>query len=113
MTPKADIDNSGRVRINGIDYNCHPEVESLVLSMFNSQLVAIEREQKLEETIMRIENRRPEEGDVRLVTKFLWFPLCIDGQLRWFETATIIYVYGYWCSCCGEGELSWQATSWA
>lgn len=25
------------------------------------------------------------------VTKFLWFPLSIDGEIRWLETATIEY----------------------
>lgn len=24
-------------------------------------------------------------GDSKLVTKFLWFPKCIDFQWRWFE----------------------------
>lgn len=25
------------------------------------------------------------------ITKFLWFPLSIEGEIRWLETATIEY----------------------
>ena len=28
-------------------------------------------------------------------TKFLWFPLTIDGETRWLETATIEYKVDY------------------
>ena len=30
-------------------------------------------------------------GERKLVQKFLWFPLTIDGETRWLETAEILY----------------------
>ena len=32
-------------------------------------------------------------GDVKIAKKFLWFPVCIDHEIRWLETATIKYQY--------------------
>ena len=29
----------------------------------------------------------PKEGSKRTITKFIWFPLLIDGQMRWLESA--------------------------
>lgn len=29
------------------------------------------------------------EGDTRTVSRFLWFPKCIDREIRWLEWATI------------------------
>lgn len=29
-----------------------------------------------------------ELGTRRVQTKFLWFPRCIDGEIRWLETAS-------------------------
>jgi hypothetical protein len=33
--------------------------------------------------------KRPERGQKRIVRKFLWLPLEIDGEMRWLERATI------------------------
>ena len=44
--------------------------------------------------IMRWFKKRPKKayaGYSRLVEKFLWFPLCIGNECRWFETAIIEY----------------------
>lgn len=32
-------------------------------------------------------------GEIRNVTKFLWFPKKITGEYRWLETATFKQVY--------------------
>lgn len=38
---------------------------------------------------MRIKHAKPNVGDTRTVTKFLWFPMTIGGdETRWFETTT-------------------------
>ena len=31
----------------------------------------------------------------KIKTKFLWWPITIDGETRWLETATIKYAVGY------------------
>lgn len=47
----------------------------------------------------------PSEGDKKIVTKFLLFPLTINFETRWLEKATIRYKYfnyihggGWWQS---------------
>jgi hypothetical protein len=37
--------------------------------------------------------RRRNIGDIRIKTKFLWWPLEINREVRWLERATIKYVY--------------------
>lgn len=32
----------------------------------------------------------PKDGDTRTINKFLWMPLTIDGETRWFER--VVYV---------------------
>lgn len=36
---------------------------------------------------------RPETGDEKTETKFLWFPVTIDYETRWLEKATIVSVF--------------------
>jgi hypothetical protein len=37
----------------------------------------------------------PVKDEIRIIRKFLWFPLRIDLERRWLEYATIEYVYEY------------------
>ena len=49
-------------------------------------------------------------GDVRLITKFLWYPLILKGRMIWMETATIqqicftnppyLYTKTFWINDC-------------
>jgi len=39
---------------------------------------------------------RPEDGDYRYKTKFLWFPKRFDGGWYWLETVTIRQIYFYY-----------------
>lgn len=32
---------------------------------------------------------RPKIGDIRIVEKFLWLPLCFDGSCKWWERVKI------------------------
>ncbi len=34
-------------------------------------------------------------GDVKVITKFLWFPVWINHEYRWLEKATIRYSLKY------------------
>jgi hypothetical protein len=36
-----------------------------------------------------IKKPKPQIDDTRIVTRFLFFPKCIDGECRWLETAQI------------------------
>lgn len=38
----------------------------------------------------------PKKGDERKKTKFLFFPVCIDCEWRWFETVTIHQRFEGW-----------------
>jgi len=33
---------------------------------------------------------KSQEGQKRIVTKFLWFPKVLDGELRWLEKVKIL-----------------------
>jgi len=33
------------------------------------------------------------DGDARTKTRFLWFPKCIDSEMRWLEKATFEQKY--------------------
>lgn len=39
------------------------------------------------------EKVKPEVGDARRRTKFLLFPLTVDGESRWLEVCTFLEVY--------------------
>ena len=43
-----------------------------------------------------ISKPEPEKGDKKVVTKFLWFPVCINHDCRWLEKATIEYKFAGW-----------------
>lgn len=48
---------------------------------------------------MRITFDSPNNGDIKIVTKFLWLPVIIGNEFRWMEKATIKYEYiGYFDS---------------
>jgi len=57
--------------------------------------------------------KHPKHGDVRVITKFLLFPKCINGEWRWLEWATFKEVHNHDyvnheepCWACWDG-LSW------
>lgn len=53
----------------------------------------------------------PEDGDYRTVTKFLFFPKCINDEVRWLEIATFTQRY-----CTDrfdvEGGPYWENICW-
>lgn len=55
------------------------------------------------------DKRRPKDGEIRLITKFLWFPKCLDGETRWLETATWEEKYSLSGHFKDDG---WYATRW-
>lgn len=44
---------------------------------------------------MRYIFRTPKHGDTKVEKKFLFFPVIIDEELRWLETATIRYKFDF------------------
>lgn len=39
---------------------------------------------------------KPQVGDLRMIKRFLWCPLRIGNQVRWFETAEIGQRYTFY-----------------
>lgn len=53
---------------------------------------------------MRWKNRiYPKVGDIKIVRKFLWFPVSIDGETRWLEYAYVAYRYRCYDNNCWWG----------
>lgn len=48
----------------------------------------------------------PQNGDKRVVVKFLWFPKCINGEYRFFEWATFEQIYD--CNYGNYDDWSWR-----
>lgn len=44
---------------------------------------------------MRYIFKTPNHGDTKVKKKFLLFPVIIDKELRWLETATIKYEFNF------------------
>lgn len=44
---------------------------------------------------MRYIFKTPNHGDTKVKKEFLFFPVIIDEELRWLETATIKYKFNY------------------
>jgi hypothetical protein len=44
-------------------------------------------------------------GDTKRVTRFLWWPVTINGETRWLERVTVEYTYG-----CYKLWAGWIAT---
>jgi hypothetical protein len=46
-------------------------------------------------------------------TFFAWFPVCIDGEMRWLETVTVKQVYTevYSIGCAYNKEYVWGWTN--
>jgi len=42
---------------------------------------------------MRFNSPKPESFDRRTITKFLYFPKCINNEWRWLETASLVQIY--------------------
>lgn len=51
-------------------------------------------------------------GDKRIITKFLLFPKCLNGEWRWLEKASYEQVYGNWCTSSDEDFNSWSDMRW-
>lgn len=49
-------------------------------------------------------------GDYYVTTKFLWFPVRVEMERRWLETATIKYVYTDTMDPTTGGHKYWKAT---
>lgn len=49
----------------------------------------------------------PKEGDLRHVTRFLFFPKTIAKQVRFWERATWVEQCVIW-----RGEIHWEPISW-
>ena len=49
------------------------------------------------------------KGIRKTVTKFLWFPLTIDGETRWLETATIEYRVNWEHDLFNSKNYYWEA----
>ena len=51
----------------------------------------------------------PRHGDCRVITKFLWLPVQIGKETRWFEMATIKqrYIDGR-----GYSDDEWRSMEW-
>ena len=50
-------------------------------------------------------------GERRTVTKFLWFPLKINKEVRWLEKATYVEEYGSFYFC-GGYYMDWNPIKW-
>jgi len=58
--------------------------------------------------------KKREVGDIKEEELFLIFPLCINGEWRWMETATLRYEcveYVDYDTC--SGYLRWELKEWA
>ena len=44
---------------------------------------------------MRSRFKTPTHGDTKVKKKFLFFPVLIDEELKWLETATIKYKFDF------------------
>jgi|SaaInlV_165m_DNA_1040744.scaffolds.fasta_scaffold27038_5 hypothetical protein len=62
---------------------------------------------------MRWNNKfvNPNEGDQRVIKKFLFFPKNIDGQTRWLEWARILQRYCHFESS-GRESRYWVSIKW-
>jgi len=55
----------------------------------------------------------PRLGDARVIRRFLWFPLCLRGEERWLEMATICQEYREsWRPSRYFPFLGWVNASW-
>jgi len=55
--------------------------------------------------------KEPELNSIRNISKFLWFPLIIDDELRWLET---VYIeQKYWIpNYCKNPKAEWINMNW-
>ena len=55
------------------------------------------------------QNKRPETGSKRFITKFLYFPLKIKNETRWLEKVTILQMFCSYFNSFGRGnKYSWE-----
>ena len=47
------------------------------------------------------------DGDTRIITKFLWFPVTIEGETRWLEMANIKQRFYL-----GDSWSTWYNKTW-
>ncbi len=60
----------------------------------------------------------PNAGDIRVVSRFLFFPLCLDGECRWLEVAKIKQTYVQHTAMAPDEEVcikywKWRNSHWA
>lgn len=53
----------------------------------------------------------PMDGDRRVVSKYLWFPKCLDGQYRWLGRESIEQAY-YPVTSEFDTYVGWQDLHW-
>ena len=59
--------------------------------------------------------KQNKQRDVKYRYKFLWFPLCIDNEVRWLEFAHIKYVFEVYESYTYDeyiGAIPYTITHW-
>lgn len=49
-------------------------------------------------------------GDIRIIKRFLFFPMYLDSETRWLEVAYIAQIYR---RSKQSGKLSWENIYWA
>ena len=54
------------------------------------------------------EKNQPKEGDLRVRSQFLFFPMTIEKQTRWFERGTWVELYQRGA----YGKFFWVPLSW-
>ena len=52
---------------------------------------------------MRWTEKKPKEGNTRIIKRFLMWPECNGDKWRWLETVSVRQRYRY----LGEGEYGW------
>ena len=58
---------------------------------------------------MRFKKREQKVGQIIQRTKFLWFPVSINGETRWLERATIEYEsYQFFDTTSGYDGIAWR-----
>lgn len=55
---------------------------------------------------------RPDVGSERVVSRFLFFPLCLNGEYRWLEFAQVLQVWAEDYYNHPYPIFKWCAVSW-
>jgi len=55
---------------------------------------------------------KPDFGDTRIITRFLFLPVCINKEYRWLERAKIKRRYSQWFDSDGYSRGEWVNKAW-